>query len=637
MSHRAKLRLGVVLVLALLVAVARGAAAEAPMGATFDPGGNATTFRVWAPFAQSVAVEVNNAAPVALSQEAGHVDDDATFSGTVAGAKPGDQYRYVIKCNGQTGKFDDPRARQLSGTDPATSHSIVTAPLPAPAPFTTPNFNEMVIYEMHVGSFHADAAGHFNFKGAIDKLDHLKDLGINAVELMPIHENIEDAAKHHPPDFNWGYDAAQLFAIESSYGTPQDFADFVSACHARGIAVIVDVVYNHLVDKNLLTRFGNFSDNSIPNGAYFYGPPRGDTGFGPRPDFGRPQVQQYIRDNALMWLRDYGVDGLRWDSTSNIRAFNDGHDAIDDGVKLMHDTNDSYRNTDPKQPGKIAIAEDLAGRADVVKSDGMAFNSQWDDDFFRAVRDAVVAVNDGDRNLNDVAGAINKKFRNDDVFMRVIYSEDHDKVGHPKDKDRGQLQLRLPALIDTGDAESLFAKKRSTLAAAIVMTSPGIPMIFQGQEMLETRAFEFPDAVPIDWDRVQKFKGIVQLYHDLIALRRNLDHHTAGLTLQERNVFHVDSGNKTLAYHRFGSGGAGDDVVVVANFANNRRDNLNIGFPRGGRWKVRFNSGAQVYDPTFTDGDSFDTDANPGDKDGLHFNANVGIGPYSVVIFSQDP
>jgi 1,4-alpha-glucan branching enzyme len=192
-------------------------------------------------------------------------------------------------------------------------------------------------------------------------------------------------------------------------------------------------------------------------------------------------------------------------------------------------------------------------------------------------------------------------------------------------------------MIDTNNHESVFAKKRSTLAAAVMLTAPGIPMIFQGQEMLETRAFGFLTPTNMDFSRADKanVKGIVQMYRDLIALRRNLVGKTGGLTGQNLNVFHFDNDNKTLAYHRWENGGAGDDVVVVANFSNVPMQDLNIGFPRQGQWHVRFNSGANIYDPSFTDGDSFDTAANPGGKDGLNFNANVGVGPYSVVILSQ--
>jgi 1,4-alpha-glucan branching enzyme len=229
-----------------------------------------------------------------------------------------------------------------------------------------------------------------------------------------------------------------------------------------------------------------------------------------------------------------------------------------------------------------------------------------------------------------VKAAIEKTLGSD-VFSRVIYTENHDQVGHPPG------QSRLPSMIDTIDHESIFAKKRSTMAAAIMLTSPGIPMIFQGQEMLETRDFGFYTPTPMDFPRATnpQTSGIVQMYRDLIALRRNLQGATRGLTGQSLNVFHRDDSNKTLAYHRWDSGGVGDDVVVVANFANLPQPSLNIGFPRGGQWHVRFNSGAAVYDRDFNNGDSFDTTANMGAKDGLNFNGNVGVGPYSVVILSQ--
>jgi 1,4-alpha-glucan branching enzyme len=328
---------------------------------------------------------------------------------------------------------------------------------------------------------------------------------------------------------------------------------------------------------------------------------------------------------------------LRWDSTINIRAFN-GSSRIAEGGQLLQQANNDYRNTDPKQPQKIAIAEDLQGSPDVTTSTdkgGFGFNTQWDDSLFFDLRRAVLAVNDQDRDVGPLKASIERKIGND-PFARVVYSENHDKVGHPNDPADGRPQIRLPALIDEGNPESIFAKKRSTLAAAVVLTSPGIPMLFQGQEMLETRTFDFYKVTPIDWSRPNQFSGIVAMYKDLIALRRNTAGKTGGLAGPNSNVFHVDNQNKVLAYHRYGNGGPGDDTVVVVNLSNQDFHPVNIGFPRAGKWSVRFNSGAAVYDPSFTNGDSFDTMANPGAKDGLPFNADVGIGPYSVVVFSQD-
>jgi 1,4-alpha-glucan branching enzyme len=625
-----------VFVTAFVVATPLARATD-PLGATLHKDGT-TTFRVWAPFVDNVAVKINGRAVVPLTKEAGHPDpDDTTWIGSVAHTNAGDNYRYVIGTGGGTREFNDPRAQQLSGFDLPNGYGlsgndnkpqsvIIDSRFSMPA-FTEPTFNAMVIYELHIGTFGG------TFAGTIKKLDYLKSLGINAVEVLPVTQQ-PLIAEHTPPDHDWGYDEVQLFAIKSKYGTPQQLKELIKQCHQRQIAVIVDVVYNHLVGNNLLNQFGGFTNADIPAGVFFYGGARADTGFGPRPDFGRPQVRQYINDNALLLLRDYGVDGLRFDDTIAIRSIGDAHAPNPEGAELLQEINSSYRNTDPKQPGKITIAEDLQGSGNVTLPSGptgLEFNSQWDDNMVGTLRNVVTRVNDSDRDLGAVKGALEQRFGSD-AFARVVYSEDHDQVGHPE-----HGQIRLPALIDTSDHESIFAKKRSTLAAAIMMTSPGIPMIFQGQEMLDTRTFSFTTATNVDFTRADdpKFKGIVQMYRDLIALRRNQAGKTRGLTGQNLNVFHVDNGNKTLAYHRFEDGGAGDDVVVVANFSNVPMQNLNIGFPRQGLWHVLFNSGSNIYDPGFTNGDSFDVTANSGGKDGLNFNGSVGIGPYSVVILSQ--
>jgi len=213
---------------------------------------------------------------------------------------------------GVTREFNDPRTRQLTGfelpngfglagNDDKPQSVIVDPNFSMPA-FTEPSFNMMVIYEMHIGTFNN------TFAGAVEKLDYLKDLGINVVEVLPITQN-PLFSDHIPPDHDWGYDPVQLYAVKSKYGTPQEFKEFVKQCHHRQIAVIVDVVYNHLVENNLLKEFGGFTRPEIPGGIYLYGGDRANTGFGPRPDYGRPQVRQYIIDNALQLLREYGVDG----------------------------------------------------------------------------------------------------------------------------------------------------------------------------------------------------------------------------------------------------------------------------------------------------------------------------------------
>jgi 1,4-alpha-glucan branching enzyme len=190
-------------------------------------------------------------------------------------------------------------------------------------------------------------------------------------------------------------------------------------------------------------------------------------------------------------------------------------------------------------------------------------------------------------------------------------------------------------MIWPGNAGSYFSKKRSTLGAALVFTSPGIPMIFMGQEFLESGYFH-NDPQELDWTKTTTYSGIVNLYRDLIHLRRNWYNNTRGLRGQHVNVHHTNNSAKVLAFHRWDQGGNGDDVVVVLNFANQGYASYTIGFPRGGQWRVRFNSDWNGYSSDFGNWFSYDTEADGGPCDGMPFSGNVGLGPYSAIILSQD-
>jgi 1,4-alpha-glucan branching enzyme len=191
----------------------------------------------------------------------------------------------------------------------------------------------------------------------------------------------------------------------------------------------------------------------------------------------------------------------------------------------------------------------------------------------------------------------------------------------------------VPHEVNPNDPKGWYAKKRSTLAAAMVFTAPGIPMLFQGQEFLEGGWFR--DTVPVDWDQKDEFHGIVRLYRDLIRLRLNCESFTRGLCGQFTQVYHVQEQSKIIAFHRWDKGGPADDVVVVANFSNEPRDGYVVGFPTAGTWKLRFNSDWQGYSDDFQGYPSSNVAAEPGEYDGFPFHAALSIGPYSVLIFSQ--
>jgi 1,4-alpha-glucan branching enzyme len=203
-----------------------------------------------------------------------------------------------------------------------------------------------------------------------------------------------------------------------------------------------------------------------------------------------------------------------------------------------------------------------------------------------------------------------------------VYVESHDEAAVG----------RLPDAIWPGNASGWDARKRSTLAAGIVFTSPGIPMIFQGQEFLEWT--KWGDTVPLDWTKAITYAGIWALYRDLVHVRRNAAGNTNGLRGDGVNVFHVNGDAKVIAFHRWMNGGPGDDVVVVANFSTQTLPSYSVGLPRGGTWYLRFNSDWSAYSGDFTNV-GYDTTANGGPNQGMPFSGNVGLGPYSVIALSQ--
>ncbi|AKF80266.1 glycosyl hydrolase [Myxococcus fulvus 124B02] len=594
-------------------------AATVPTQASSRPGMGAipydggTTFRVWAPNAQRVQVagDFSNWQSVELQRE-----PSGNFSLDVPGAKAGDQYQYVVQ--GKYGDWrwkGDPRANDVTNS---TGNSVVvdhkSYEWKHDWEFKMPPWNEAVIYEMHVGTFNDEPGwGPGNWQSAIDKLDHLKELGINVVELMP---SAEFAA-----DFSWGYNPAFPNAPESAYGTPEDLKRFVDEAHKRGIGVVMDVVYNHLGPSDL-PHWDFDGETYGKGGSYFYTDWRAKTPWGDtRPDYGRHEVRDYLRDNAMMWLRDYHMDGLRLDATKEIRQASGANNP--EGWQLLRDINEAVNREFPQ---KIIIAEDLGNEAGLTHPDGANFDTQWDSNFVHPIRAALTAPSDAARDMNAVADAIRFKY-NGSANQRVIYTESHDEVANGKQ--------RLPSEVGGWDAGGYHAKKSSILGAALTMTSPGIPMLFQGQEFLEDGHFQ--DGDPLDWKKKETYAGINQAYTDLIKLRRNWNDNTAGLRGENVNVHHVNNNDKVVAFHRWDKGGAGDDTIVIVNFGGKHLSNYELGLPSDGTWKVRYNSDWKGYSDNFGDAQSFDVGGRWNGKDGLPASGSLNnLGPYSVVILSKD-
>ena len=558
-------------------------AATRQLGAVLqrDKGGRitGTTFRVWAPNAKSVDVigSFNNWRPGSRAMKFDR--ETGVWSLDLSEPRPGDEYAYLI--DGHLERRD-PRARKIS---PSGGKSVVydteafdwggAGERPADKP------GDLVIYELHPGTFYDPDLSDERpgtLLDAITKLDHLKELGVNCVLLMPVNE--------FPGDHSWGYNPCDLFAIENAYGGPDALKEFVKAAHARGISVHVDVVHNHYGPDGLdLMRFDGHGGGDNSAGIYFYeDSERAKTSWGPRPDFGRPQVRQFIADQIRMWFDEYKIDGLRWDSTANIRRYAEGMRENPDGEKLLDEISRMIRRD---YPTKVSIAEDSVGDE--------RFDASWEYDFHHAGQDRDLGVvpqlvkPPGETDAADIMSRI----ESDLGLHRVIYTENHDETGLLNE------HRRLVSDADPENPQSLRARRKHALAAVITLTAPGIPMVFMGQELMEDKAFH--DSNPLDWKRGDHALHATRLYKDLIHLRRNLD--GGGAALQGTKVRALATpGNdpQLLAYRRFTPGAAQDQIVVVINFSENEVKDVPLLFPVAGDWNLLLNTDDRKYGKDFT-------------------------------------
>lgn len=369
----------------------------------------------------------------------------------------------------------DPRAqyqpRGLSGPSQRIDHSGFqwddsrwqAPPLPA-----------AVIYELHVGTF--TPAG--TFDAIVDKLPHLVDLGVTHVELMPVNE--------FPGRRGWGYDNVDVFAVHHAYGGPEALKRLVAACHRVGLAVLIDVVYNHMGPVgNYLNEFGPyFSD-------------RHSTPWGQAVNFDGPQsdeVRRFFIDNALMWLKDYHADGLRLDA---IHAIVDTS-AIPFLEQLATEVSDLSAHLGRHL---VLIAESDLNDPRVVRSreiGGFGYDAQWSDDFHHALHTVLTGEREGYYadfgDLSGLANALRHGFvyagRHSDFRGRqhgratpgvsgrrfLGYLQTHDQIGNRAQGDR---------------SSHLLSKGRLKIGAALVLTSPFTPMLFQGEEWAATSPFQF--------------------------------------------------------------------------------------------------------------------------------------------------
>jgi 1,4-alpha-glucan branching enzyme len=519
---------------------------------------------VWAPHADSVAVRIHPDPQQHAAERSASRDHplDRSADGWWAADVPlerGDAYRLAVRNGDDEFERIDPLAREVTSS---VGHSIARPiELFDRGDFVAPPRHEWVLYELHPGTFGG------SLDGVVERLDHLVDLGVNAIELMPVSE--------FAGDLSWGYNPALPYAVESSYGGPDAMRRLVSECHARGIAVVVDVVYNHLGPSDLdLWRFDGWYEHD-GGGIYFYNDDRARTPWGDtRPDYGRREVRDHLIGNARMWFAEYGVDGLRLDSTINIRNIDGSGDAsrgLPDGRTFLQQLNDTMHS---EFPYAVMIAEDLLDDPVVcapTADGGLGFDLQWAAGFVHPVRAALTALADEERDAHTLAAAI---AGGDDAADRVVYTESHDEVANGS--------TRVPAEIDGDDPASVHAFRRSALGAVAMFAARGVPMMFQGQEWGDEDWFH--DDKPLDWSRRELRPGTVMLWRDLIHLR-TVDGRTGGLRGDQVEVL-IDG--SVVVVRRWGIGGPESATVVALNLGAHDVDHVDLALPAidAGRWEI---------------------------------------------------
>jgi len=426
-------------------------------------------FKVWAPHARKVAVKIGDATyPMHGPGERGW------WSVSVQDARPGTDYGFLLDDDWKV--YPDPRSqRQPYGVHGASQVYDQAAFAWSDRGWDAPPLALGVVYELHVGTF--TQAG--TFDSAIERLDYLVELGTTHVELMPV------AA--FPGGYGWGYDGASLFAVNELYGGPDGLKRLVDACHARGLAVLLDVVYNHFGPVgNYSGRFGPYLTDKHRT------PWGGAVNF---EDWGSDEVRRFFCDNALMWIRDYHIDGLRLDAV---------HEFVDrSAVHFMEQLADEVKDLSARLGRRLVlIAESDLNDPRVVtarKIGGYGMDAQWSDDFHHALfallhsggREKGYYVDFG--SVAKLAKALTKTFVQDGTYSRyrgrnhgrsvedlsphqfLGYIQTHDQVGNRAIGDR---------------VEQIVGMDRAKVAAGIVLTAPFVPMIFQGEEFAASTPFQ---------------------------------------------------------------------------------------------------------------------------------------------------
>src|SRR5271157_2339127 len=589
---------------------------HSPMGATPTPDG--TTLRCWAPSAKSVHV-LTSATDQPSDGNRLNPLGDGTWAGLVPDLREGASYLFWV--NGPqpevafgSGRKRDPYARELT-LDPAFPNSFCIVRDPATYPWHdagwhSPAFSDLIIYQLHIGTWQIAASRSTRggtFLDVATNLPYLAALGINAIQLLPVQE--------FETQFSMGYNGVDYFSPEGEYQVPPSaigpysyqinallgrfgkpplttaqFAPgvnqlkcLIDLAHLHGIAVILDLVYNHAgggFDAQSLFFFdcrprGNnndslyFTDQDWAGGLIF--------------TYWNQNVRQFLIDNASFFLREYHIDGIRYDE---VRVISDHG-----GRQFCQDVTSTVRYVNP---AAIQIAEYWGpDRPNAVRPppEGLGFDAELGDGLRDGLRDLIRQASGGETaalDLGRIAGALAPTLADPWRMVQFIENQDETYAGHDG-------AARIAALADAAEPSAWYGRSRARVALAILLAAAGIPSLFMGQETLESRLWSDDPSNPntlINWRALSTDparRDYLRFATDLIAQRRRLP----ALRGPSIRVSRANSFERVLVIHRWLEGQAAD-VVLVASLDERAKFAYRIGVPQAGPWRECLNS--DVYE-----------------------------------------
>jgi 1,4-alpha-glucan branching enzyme len=410
-----------------------------------------------------------------------------------------------------------------------------------------PADHELVIYEIHVADFSGgedDPLARGKYKHVIEKLDYLSDLGINAIELMPV--------KEYPGDYSWGYNPRYFFAPESSYGTTAELKRLVDECHGRGIRIIIAGIYNHSEAASPLTQ--------IDHDYWYHHSPRDpDNNWGPEfnYEFYDEKLETYparrfIGDTIRYWIKEYHLDGIRYDAARQIANYD-----------FMYWIVQEAKETAGSKPF-YNIAEHIPETTSITNIDG-PMDGCWHDSFYHCILEHITGDTFDLERLKDVLDCKRQGFMGATNVVNYLTNHDHNHV-----------------MAELGDRQILGedAFRRARLGVVLLMTAVGVPLIWMGEEFGEYK-YKTSNQAKIDWTLLAGAlnQELFSFYKGLISLRKNNN----ALYTENIEFFHENLDAKVLAYTRWND--EGSRIVVVINFSDQFLASYQLlDFPTNGTW-----------------------------------------------------